>query len=121
MPRGSCRLDVESRGLAWPLPHHLVWGEAYLTLPYFAGDAAGAARGSTPPRRLSALTSPQPPALQEMLGSTDSLPSLPPLQDADAADDDDGGADAGGSGDAGGGAEAEGSGDVDGGADAEPK
>jgi len=59
--------------------------------------------------------------LQEMLGSTDSLPSLPPLQDADAADDADGGADAEGSGDAGGGAEAEGSGDVDGGADAEPK
>ena len=56
-----------------------------------------------------------------MLGSTDSLPSLPPLQDADATDDADGGADAEGSGDAGGGAEAEGSGDVDGGADAEPK
>ena len=24
MPWGSCPLDVQSRGLAWPLPHHLV-------------------------------------------------------------------------------------------------
>ena len=119
---GLLSLDVELRGLAWPLPHHLVCVEES-TLPYPTLQETPRALhgGSTPPRRLSALTSPQSPALQEMLGSTDSLPSLPPLQDADAADDADGGADAEGSGDAGGGAEAEGSGDVDGGADPEPK
>ena len=38
MPWGSCLLDVESRGLPWPLPHHLrVCGEVYLTFPHAQG------------------------------------------------------------------------------------
>ena len=35
MPWGSCRLDVETRGLAFPLPRHLVCVEKF-TLPYLS-------------------------------------------------------------------------------------
>jgi len=35
MPWGSCPLDVQSRGLAWPLPHHLVCVQR-LSFPFVA-------------------------------------------------------------------------------------
>ena len=86
MPRGSCLLDVESRGLPPLAPPLCVCGEIYRTFPYLAGHHAPrpirlpADLRRHPPlavARAAAGAPPPPPLCRGLLPLQPALPRLP--------------------------------------------